>query len=215
MKISIDSREITTLNTHKKDVIKNDIPVEIFDMDMQRRIIYWVKDNLFGKAMNILKKRWSSILRDRGIADLPTGDSDYAALLLTQPEFSQVPEVSQSIVSVDDVDLFTIPADMKKIISYYYNKVNPDQYIAQQIVWLMNHKYERCMERVRLEWEPKLKAEGVKTVKSDNTEFYDGIKARPDCKDRSDREREDPKGEEFIASQLDQATKLLNRLKNQ
>ena len=72
-----------------------------------------------------------------------------------------------------------------------------DSYLAQEeqnhcdrMAWILQHKYERCLERMKLEWLPKLEALGVKEVPADDYAFAELVFSQKDYKDRSMREKE-------------------------
>ena len=61
--------------------------------------------------------------------------------------------------------------------------------MKRRLQWiLVDEKYQRCMERLRKEWEPKLKADGVAMLPTDNDAFAQMVFAHPQYKNRSQRD---------------------------
>lgn len=86
MKIEINGKEVLTLSQIKKTVIQNDIPSEIFEEDMERRVVY-VINHKYERCFSRLKQEWEPKLRDRGIEFIPTNDEAFAQLVFSQPDY--------------------------------------------------------------------------------------------------------------------------------
>lgn len=86
MKISVDDVEILTLNDTQKKVIKNDIPDELFEEDMKRRILY-ILIHKYDQCLRRLKEEWIPKLKDAGVKSIPTDDSEFAELVFSQPNY--------------------------------------------------------------------------------------------------------------------------------
>lgn len=86
MKISVDDKELFTLSQVQKDVIKHDVPEEIFDEDMKRRLQY-ILLHKYKQCFTRLKKEWDEKLRQNGISMIPTDPDAYAQLVFTQPNY--------------------------------------------------------------------------------------------------------------------------------
>lgn len=59
-------------------------------------------------------------------------------------------------ISVDDKVLFTLSDTQKRVIM---NDINEDLFkedMCRRLQYVLEHKYERCFERLKAEWEPKL-----------------------------------------------------------
>jgi hypothetical protein len=56
---------------------------------------------------------------------------------------------------------------------------------------LLNEKYVQCMRRLRLEWEPRLRAGGYNVSPTDD-EFAQTVFAHPEYKNRTQRDLENP-----------------------
>jgi hypothetical protein len=86
MKISVDDKEVFTLSDTQKKVIQNDIPSEIFEEDMQRRLKWILLEEKYAKCFERLKKEWESKLANR-IDAIPTDPDKLAELIFSQPDY--------------------------------------------------------------------------------------------------------------------------------
>lgn len=87
MKISVNDQEIFTLTEIQKKVIQNDIPSEIFDQDMKRRLKWVLFDEKYKRCMERLRKEWEPRLKDKGVQFLPTDDDAFAQLVFSQADY--------------------------------------------------------------------------------------------------------------------------------
>ncbi|MDX1532870.1 MAG: hypothetical protein R3230_01535 [Nitrosopumilaceae archaeon] len=99
-------------------------------------------------------------------------------------------------ISVNGQDLFEMSELKKKVICNEIPHEVMDDDFKRRIAWLLSHKYERCMERLKREWVPKLKARGVASIPLDDDAFARLVFKQEDYKDRSAREKE-ANGEQF------------------
>lgn len=86
MKISVDNTELFELNETQKKVIKNDIPSDIFEDDMKRRLQY-ILMHKYERCFERLKKEWEPKLIARGLESIPTNKDSFAELVFSQPEY--------------------------------------------------------------------------------------------------------------------------------
>lgn len=86
MKISVNDVELFTLTETQKNVIKNQIPDEIFEEDMKRRI-QWVLMHKYEQCFKELKNEWDTKLAENGLASMPTNADSYAQLVFAQPNY--------------------------------------------------------------------------------------------------------------------------------
>lgn len=87
MKISVNDQEVFTLTETQKKVIQNDIPSEIFDEDMKRRLKWVLYDEKYIRCMDRLRREWEPRLKTDGIAMLPTSDEAFAELVFARPDY--------------------------------------------------------------------------------------------------------------------------------
>lgn len=90
-------------------------------------------------------------------------------------------------VSVNDVELFTLNETQKKVIKNDINDDFFDDDMKRRLEYVLKHKYERCFDRLKKEWEPKLKELGIKSIPLDNDEFAELVFAQPSYKDKKSR----------------------------
>lgn len=95
MKISVNDQEIYTLSEIQKKVIQNDIPVEIFDADMKRRLKWILIDEKYQRCFDRLKKEWCEDkdkngqckLAANGVNSMPVEQDSLAELIFSQPNY--------------------------------------------------------------------------------------------------------------------------------
>jgi hypothetical protein len=93
-------------------------------------------------------------------------------------------------ISVNDTELFTLSETQKKVLK---NDIHEDGFEADmksRLQWAHMHKYEQCFERLKKEWEPKLKTKGVASIPLDNDAFAELVFSQIDYKGRKAREEE-------------------------
>ncbi len=102
MKISVNDQELFTLSELQKTVIKNNVPSEIFEEDMKRRV-QWILMHKYEECFKELKAEWDDKLRINGVAMIPTDPDAYAQLVFSQPNYKdrsarEIENISQNIV---------------------------------------------------------------------------------------------------------------------
>lgn len=88
---------------------------------------------------------------------------------------------SEMVIEIKDIHRKVIENDIMSEIF--------DADIKRRIQWIILHKYERCFERLKNEWMPKLK-ERMATIPTDDEALAQLIISQPDYKNRSAREEE-------------------------
>lgn len=86
MKISVDDKELFTLSDTQKKVIMYDIPEEMFDDDMKRRLQY-ILIHKYEECFKRLKNEWEPRLKDLGIDMVPTNPDKFSELVFSQKEY--------------------------------------------------------------------------------------------------------------------------------
>lgn len=87
MKISVDDKDLFVLTDTQKKVICNEIPDEIFEEDMKRRL-QWVLMHKYENCFNRLKNEWDQKLAAAGYKSIPTDADEYAELVFKQPSYN-------------------------------------------------------------------------------------------------------------------------------
>lgn len=86
MKISVDGIEILHLSETQKKVIMHDIPQEIFEQDMCRRLCY-ILTHKYEQCMKRLKEEWIPRLKENGMQSMPLDDEMLAEIIFSQPGY--------------------------------------------------------------------------------------------------------------------------------
>lgn len=97
-------------------------------------------------------------------------------------------------VSVNDIELFTLSDIQKQVICNDIDANILDDDLKRRIHYIINHKYNRCFERLKKEWEKKLIAKGMASLPTDPDAFAQLVFSQPDYKDRATRELEAKNG---------------------
>ena len=98
-------------------------------------------------------------------------------------------------ISVDGKEVLNLNETKKKVIM---NDINADEFKAdmeRRTKHIIMHKYEQCFKRLKDEWEPKLKANGVQSIPLDNDAFATLVMSQPNYKDRKVRDDEEKRKE--------------------
>lgn len=98
-------------------------------------------------------------------------------------------------ISVNDEILFELSEIQKQVICHDVHEDIFDEDMKRRLNYILMHKYEQCMKRLRSEWEPKLKQEGAESIPCNDDSFAQMIFAREDYKCRKQR---DAAGQEIL-----------------
>ena len=191
MKISINDEDLLTLTEIQKKVIQNDVIMEEFEDDMKRRLHYIIHHPA-NRFVEQNSKSARDFLKTRNVSSVPADKMEFAALVF---EYAPVPlsqeEMEKYIIKVDGKDCFEITETTKKLLK---SCVAKDccciEWSKERLKWILMHKYQRCMERLRRSWEPKLMASGYKELPLDDDKFAELVFSQPNYKNRSQREAE-------------------------
>lgn len=91
-------------------------------------------------------------------------------------------------ISVNDKEILNLTETQKQVIK---NEVSEDIFDAdmeRRLKWILMHKYERCFERLKREWEPKLAAKGVESIPTNADAFAQLVFSQPEYKARKERD---------------------------
>ena len=197
MKIKVDDKDCCSLSEIQKKVIMNDIPSEIFFNDMKRRL-FWCCDHPCDVCFDKHKGAWKNELKNRGHKSAPLDKLELAAVYFNCcPMPLEAEQEKDLCVCIDDQEAFRVSPLHKRMIKFS-GEQDPDEYLMARMKWILPHKYERCLERLRLEWEPRL-AKQNKAIPLDDDEFAELVFSQPDYMDRSARDALAP---EYMRSAL-------------
>jgi len=93
-------------------------------------------------------------------------------------------------IQVDGKDLFELTDIQKKVIQNDIPSEIFEADMKRRIFNVINHKYEQCFKRLKVEWEPKLERAGVESIPTNKDKFAELVFKQPDYKDRSARDAE-------------------------
>lgn len=91
-------------------------------------------------------------------------------------------------ISVNDQELFTLSETQKKVIKNDIHVDIFDNDMKRRLNWVLMHKYERCFDRLKKEWDSKLATNGVESVPTDKDAYAQLVFTQPNYKDRKARE---------------------------
>jgi len=93
-------------------------------------------------------------------------------------------------IKVNEEQVFELNETKKKVIK---NDIHADEFdldIKRRVKYIIEHKYERCFDRLKKEWEPKLAAKGISMLPTDPDSFAQLVFSQPEYKDRKVRDQE-------------------------
>ena len=93
-------------------------------------------------------------------------------------------------ISVNDQHLFTLSETQKKVIKNDILEDIFDDDMKRRLEWVLTHKYERCFERLKKEWDQKLAAKGVAMIPTNPDAYAELVFSQPEYKNRSQREKD-------------------------
>jgi len=93
-------------------------------------------------------------------------------------------------IKVDNVDLFELSETQKKVIKNDIHSDNFEEDMKRRLKYILMHKYERCFERLKKEWDQKLITNGVESVPTNPDAYAELVFSQPNYKDRKSREIE-------------------------
>lgn len=98
-------------------------------------------------------------------------------------------------VKLDDEVLFEIDERMIRLLSH--DLVDPVAEIKRRLRWIIEHKCDRCFDRLSSEWlaqeengQSKIANAGVASLPTDKRAFVDLVQALPSYKTRAQREED-------------------------
>lgn len=184
MKISLDNEEVFSLSEVQKKVIQNDIPADIFEADMKRRL-EWCLEHPVRRHCDRMRPEWIQQAKAKGAKEIPIDTLKIPGM------FADLSPYREFCIQVDGVECYKLSKEQHAVLcNCICKECTPEDWMKNRMQWVLKHKYERCMERLRKEWEPRLQAKGVESVPADDDEFAMLIFMQADYKSRSYRELE-------------------------
>lgn len=93
-------------------------------------------------------------------------------------------------IKLDNKEIVLLSEVEKMIIQNDILSESFQEDMERRLVWSVRHKLERSFERLKKEWEPKLKDRGIQMVPTNEEKFAELVFSQPDYKNRSQREQE-------------------------
>lgn len=93
-------------------------------------------------------------------------------------------------IIVDDKKCCEMTEVQKNVICNDINREQFEKDMRRRLEWVLMHKYERCFERLKKEWEPKLAAR-YDSVPTNKDKFAELVFSQKDYKCRAQRDKED------------------------
>lgn len=200
MKLEYNGKKIYELSEIQKKVIKNDIPEDEFESDMARRCKYWLEQPV-EKYAYANKEQLPKKIKDKGRASIPVKLVDMAAVHADlEPCPCGYDDIQPVPCKCGDLS-FELSANHRKVFRKMCEGMQKDrshqEYVSveekmlcDRMAWILQHKYERCLSRLKLEWLPKLEARGISEIPADDDEFASLVFSQPDYKNRTMREED-------------------------
>lgn len=85
-------------------------------------------------------------------------------------------------ISVNDQELFTLNEIQFKVLGDSIGSASLEDDLKRRLQWVLMHKYEESIKRLREQWIPKFKASGVSSVPLDDEEFARMVFEHPEYK---------------------------------
>ena len=93
-------------------------------------------------------------------------------------------------IKLDEEVILELTETQKKVLCNEINHGMLEEDIKRRLIYIIDHKYEQCMKRLKEEWEPKLKAAGKRTIPLDSDKLAELIFEHEEYKDRAARDLE-------------------------
>jgi hypothetical protein len=85
MHVKINDKIVCELTEIQQKVIKNDIPSEIFDEDIERRVNY-ILSHKYQRCLERLRQEWEPILK-KDLPSIPSNDEEFAELVFARADY--------------------------------------------------------------------------------------------------------------------------------
>ena len=202
MKVEIDGKQVIELNETQKKVIQNDIPSELFENDMTRRCKYWLEIPC-EKFVNYHREKIKEEFNRKNINSIPVNDVKLGKRFAEEfPTKYGYKDIKASKICRVGNQHFEFSTDhqhiWRKMLGDKNDKLTTEAFLEsenkileERIAWILKHKYERCIERLKAEWFPKLEQRGIDEIPLNDEAFAELVFAQADYKNRSQREADE------------------------
>jgi hypothetical protein len=93
-------------------------------------------------------------------------------------------------VTVDGVDLFELSDIQKKVMMHDISEDDFEAFCKDKLQWILTHKYEQCMKRLKEEWDVKLQQNGVAMLPTRPEVYAKLVFQQSNYKNRKQRDSE-------------------------
>jgi len=90
-------------------------------------------------------------------------------------------------ISYDNIEILSLTETQKKVIKNDISEDLFDDDMKRRIQHIILHKYEKCLERLKEEWMPKLQNRGIESIPLDNDAFAELVFQQEDYKSKKTR----------------------------
>lgn len=90
-------------------------------------------------------------------------------------------------IKINDEELFELTEVQKKVICNDIDEEIFEEDCKRRLEWVLMHKYDQCLKRLKEEWEPRLSAR-VSMIPTDPEAFAKLVFSQPDYEDRKQRD---------------------------
>lgn len=91
-------------------------------------------------------------------------------------------------IFIDQEEVFELTSTQQNVIKNDIREEIFEDDMKRRVQYIVEHKYHQCFKRLKDEWEPKLREGGVEMIPTNPDEFAEMVFARPEYKNRSQRE---------------------------
>lgn len=90
-------------------------------------------------------------------------------------------------IQVDNQEIFELLPWQENVIKNDIFEEEFETHMRRIARWVWENKFERCFERLKNEWEPKLIDRGLQSLPTGKEEFANLVFSQPDYRNRSER----------------------------
>lgn len=94
-------------------------------------------------------------------------------------------------IQVDNETVFELNETQKKVIKNDILESEFNDDMKRRARYIIEHKYQRCFDRLKKEWEPKLVQRGLRSLPTSADEFALLVFSQQDYKNRTQRDLEE------------------------
>jgi len=94
-------------------------------------------------------------------------------------------------VKYNEKEILTLNETKRKVFLHEMLEEGFDEDIERRLQWVLTHKYEQCMKRLRDEWVPKFRLKGLATIPLDDDQLAELIFSQAEYQSRSKRDKEE------------------------